>query len=84
MMDSFGNLVRRNLFLPLAGLGIAWNGSMWVAVGEKGTRDSAIFYSYDGKTWQDAAVVWHGYGVAWGNDKWVAVGGVGGGGWSLY
>ena len=84
MMDSFGNLVRRNLFLASKGNGIAWNGSMWVAVGDASGSHSAISYSYDGKTWRDASgagevpTMTNGNGVAWGNDKWVAVGRGGG------
>ena len=51
---------------------VAWNGSLWVAVGDNGR----LFTSGDGEAWtprtsqtaQDLA------GVAWGNGTWVAVG----------
>jgi len=58
------------------GAGVAWNGSMWVAVGS-GT--STIAYSINGKYWYNSnnsvnifsAV---GAGVAWNGSIWVAVG----------
>ena len=54
--------------------GVAWNGKMWLAVGE-GTYTAG--YSYDGKFWGPvmaspfSAV---GHAIAWCQNKWVAVG----------
>ena len=55
------------------GKGVAWNGTMWVAVGS-GTN--SIAYSYDGVTWTGAGtdVLTQGNGVAWNGSMWVAVG----------
>jgi len=55
------------------GKGVAWNGSMWVAVGG-GTN--SIAYSYDGITWIPATSSFSssGNGVAWNGSMWVAVG----------
>jgi hypothetical protein len=55
------------------GKGVAWNGSMWVAVGG-GTN--SIAYSYDGITWMGlgTSVLTQGNGVAWNGAMWVAVG----------
>ena len=56
------------------GRGIAWNGSMWVAVGE-GTN--SIAYSYDGVAWNGLGTSIFstgGYGVAWNGSMWVVVG----------
>ena len=53
---------------------IAWNGSMWVAVGE-GTN--TIAYSYDGINWTGATTTHftnRGRDVAWNGNIWVAVG----------
>ena len=58
------------------GYGVAWNGTLWVAVGE-GTNHS-IAYSYDGITWTPSSngnsIFTYGYGVAWNGTLWVAVG----------
>ena len=55
------------------GKGVAWNGSMWVAVGS-GTNSMA--YSYDGITWigLETPVFTQGNGIAWNGSMWVAVG----------
>jgi hypothetical protein len=55
------------------GKGVAWNGSMWVAVGS-GTN--SIAYSYDGVTWigLGVLVLTQGNAVAWSGTMWVAVG----------
>jgi hypothetical protein len=55
------------------GRGVAWNGSMWVAVGS-GTN--TIAYSYDGITWIGVPtnVFTQGNGVVWNGFMWVAVG----------
>ena len=57
--------------------GIAWNGSIWVAVG----NTSSIAWSEDGKNWNEAAKSYpydrmfgEGNGVAWNGSIWVAVG----------
>lgn len=60
--------------------GVAWNGSMWVAVGEF-SGGSTIRFSYDGIIWNRATVGifgGYGYGVAWNGRIWVAVGDEGG------
>ena len=55
------------------GKNVAWNGSMWVAVGS-GTN--SIAYSYDGITWMGlgTSVFTQGNGVAWNGTLWIAVG----------
>jgi len=55
------------------GKNIAWNGSMWVAVGN-GTN--SIAYSYDGITWMGlgTSVLTLGNGIAWSGSMWIAVG----------
>ena len=57
------------------GYGVAWNGTMWVAVGIG--EDNTIAYSYDGITWtglgKDIFEI-SGRGVAWNGTMWVAVG----------
>jgi len=53
---------------------VAWNGSLWVAVGQ-GTY--SIAYSHDGITWIGAATTIFSNGgsdVAWNGSLWVAVG----------
>ena len=61
-----------------AGIGVAWNGNLWVAVGLPSTDPQAntIAYSYDGITWNPSAnsVFTTGNGVAWNGSLWVAVG----------
>jgi hypothetical protein len=61
------------------GLGVAWNGSIWVAVGNGGGGVSNIKWSTDGKNWNnsvnDVFTTGGGYGVAWNGAIWVAVGG---------
>ena len=65
--------------------GIAYNGTVWVAVGSNVAVTSAptvtVAYSYDGITWINASgTTFNGttggvaFGVAWGKDKFVAVG----------
>ena len=62
------------------GAGVAWNGSMWVAVG---TGVNTIAYSINGKYWYPSnnstsifsAPTTGGVGVAWNGSMWVAVGG---------
>jgi hypothetical protein len=55
------------------GNGVAWNGTMWVAVGS-GTN--SIAYSYDGITWIGLgnSIFTSGNGVAWSSSMWIAVG----------
>jgi hypothetical protein len=55
--------------------GVAWNGSLWVAVG------SELAYSYDGINWTKVTKPFTSYGtdlyaVAWNGSLWVAGGGV--------
>ena len=69
---------------------VAWNGSIWVAVGD-GKDIDAIRYSYDGKLWENSGTIngntsstasfsaadGPGYCLAWNGTVWVAGGGTG-------
>jgi len=59
------------------GYGVAWNGRIWVAVGDEGGLTTTIKYSNDGIIWNDVSsagfTVW-GNGIAWNGSMWVAVG----------
>jgi hypothetical protein len=58
------------------GYGVAYNGSLWVAVGYYDTTPSTIRYSPDGRTWYDASGTLftnEGRDVAY-NTRWIAVG----------
>jgi hypothetical protein len=64
------------LFTSGEGRGVAWNGRIWVAVGNPGITAS-IKNSFDGITWVNATTNIFGstgYGVAWNGRIWVAVG----------
>ncbi len=67
-----------NIF-SINGSGIAWNGTMWVAVGYSGTPSTSntIVYSYDGINWTGLGdtIFTFGSGIAWNGTMWVAVGG---------
>jgi hypothetical protein len=55
---------------------VAWNGYMWVAVGQSGNA-SNIAYSMDGSNWSNANSGFFensGQGIAWNTRYWVAVG----------
>jgi hypothetical protein len=57
-----------------AGIGIAWNGSMWVAGGE---GSNTMFYSYDGINWLTVLSTPLTAGcedIAWNGSMWIAVG----------
>jgi hypothetical protein len=57
------------------GNGVAWNGSMWVAVGEGSS--SPIRTSTDGSSWTGSSVGFFtnkSNGIAWNGSLWVAVG----------
>jgi len=56
-------------------IGVAWNGTRWVAVG-LGSSDT-IAYSDDGLNWTGVGgtLFTTGYNVAWNGTRWVAVGG---------
>lgn len=56
------------------GKGVAWNGTMWVAVG--GNTTHSIAYSYDGITWIGLgnSIFTTGNGIAWSGSMWIAVG----------
>ena len=59
----------------IAGYGVAWNGTLWVAVG--GEETNTIAYSYDGINWTGlgkSIFTTTGRGVAWNGTLWVAVG----------
>jgi hypothetical protein len=61
----------------VGGYGIAWNGSLWVAVGQAGNVNNTIITSTDGITWTGRGTTvfsTYGYGVAWNGSVWVAVG----------
>jgi hypothetical protein len=64
--------------------GVAWNGSIWVAVGNQDgsnhtATDVTIAYSSDGINWTpvttDPFAGYHANGVAWNGSIWVAIGG---------
>jgi hypothetical protein len=57
-----------------AGYGVAWNGSLWVAVGSG--NNHTIAYSIDGLRWIGLGtfVFSQGNGIAWNGSLWVAVG----------
>lgn len=63
--------------LGSSGLGVAWNGNMWVAVGI-GPAQLAIAYSFDGINWTNATSnpfgTTAGTAVAWNGTIWTAVG----------
>ena len=71
-----------NVFVsPAGGLGIAWNGVMWVAAGMvNASGGGSIVYSYDGSNWTCAdagAAIFNsptGTGVAWNGKVWVVTG----------
>jgi hypothetical protein len=68
------NWTGRGTIFTTAGNGVAWNGSMWIAVGQ-GTN--TIAYSYDGITWSGISsppITTAGYAIAWSGSTWVAVG----------
>ena len=58
--------------------GIAWNGTIWVAVGISGPgAPNYIAYSYDGIRWTGLGMIifrYSGNGIAWNGAMWVAVG----------
>jgi hypothetical protein len=60
------------------GRGVAWNGSLWVAVGLGSSPLNSIVTSGDGSNWTSAAsggfAGTGGYGVVWTGCNWVAVG----------
>jgi hypothetical protein len=58
------------------GMSVAWNGSIWVAVGYD-SLDNTILYSSNGIFWYKTSgsiFTSGGIGVAYGNNRWVAVG----------
>jgi hypothetical protein len=65
---------QNNLFLT--GRAAAWNGTMWVAVGEGG--QNLIIYSYDGIEWipvkNSNTYISPGYAVVWTGINWVVTG----------
>jgi hypothetical protein len=76
---GLGN-VQNNLFST--GYAAAWNGTMWVAVGEGG--NNTIIYSYDGIEWipikNSEIYITPGYAVVWTGINWVVTGTTGSGG----
>lgn len=63
------------------GRSVAWNGSLWVTVGQGNTLANSILYSGDGKNWSDAASGGFsdgGRGIVWAGSNWVATGNNGG------
>jgi len=66
------------LFTFGEGFGVAWNGSLWIAVGGSGNGrggQTNIAYSSDGKNWQDGNIRFQeGYSITWGNGMWIATG----------
>ena len=60
-----------------SGNGIAYNGSLWVAVGQDSSTAGSIKYSYDGITFSNSLTggfSGYGSGVAWNGFQWIAVG----------
>jgi hypothetical protein len=57
------------------GLEVAWNGTMWVAVG--GGISNSIAYSYDGINWTGlgkSVLTGYGHAIAWNGTMWVVPG----------
>ena len=55
----------------------AWNGHMWVAVGEPQSNQVCLAYSYDGKKWKLPVTkggLTKGRAVIWNGQVWIAVG----------
>jgi hypothetical protein len=84
---GFSNNSASSIYPNGIGRGVAWNGSMWVAVGNGGLFElNSILYSYNGSNWnnistggfsgydQDYGTIYNGNGVAWNGYMWVAVG----------
>lgn len=70
---------------PGTGYAAAWNGSLWVAVGNGTTSANSILYSGDGLNWSNSVNGFYldpmklesgafGYDVVWTGKNWVAVG----------
>ncbi len=71
------NLITSPSILSSGGYGVAWNGSMWIAVGSGfPPSENNIVYSYDGINWSNTSstVFSAGFGVAWNGSMWVSVG----------
>ena len=64
-----------NDFLSV-GYGVAWNGTMWVAVGFAVTNGNSIIYSYDGINWIKITnnITDYVFSIAWNGTMWVAAG----------
>ena len=80
---SSGGFSRNNDGLEYKGQGVAYDGSIWVAVGYGETPETTIKWSPDGRTWYDASSggfdngVFNSYGngvACDGKGRWVAVG----------
>ena len=63
------------------GRGIAWNGSLWVAVGFSSSSNATIQYSGDGQNWSNVIGGFSGGGndIIWDGNKWIAGGNNGSG-----
>jgi hypothetical protein len=57
-------------------MAIAWNGSMWIAVGYS-ADNVTMMYSYDGYNWTGlgAVLYYYGYAITWNGSMWMAGGG---------
>ena len=78
---SSGGFLQENEVNTYSGIGIAYGGSKWVAVGNGNTPETSIKWSLNGKDWHDASSGGFddaggndGRGIAYGNGQWVAVG----------
>ncbi len=59
------------------GFGIAWNGSLWIAVGHGSSPINTLLNSSDGSNWSNSTsggFSSKGYGIVWTGCNWVAVG----------
>jgi Major tropism determinant N-terminal domain len=74
-------IVNGDSYYSFIGYGVAYNGSMWVAVGSDNAplSSNTIFTSTDGQTWTNTGVTGQfsgesGISVAWNGTVWIAVG----------
>jgi hypothetical protein len=58
------------------GDGVAWNGTLWVSVGEGGSSSNTIAYSYNGTTWTGLGknLFTNAYNISYNGTLFVAVG----------
>jgi len=74
---TFGGFESDSVSETYGGCSIAWNGSLWVAVGRGANQKNSIVFSPDGKTWSNTNTNGFsgiGRGVVWTGTNWVATG----------